>query len=179
MKFFGPNTAAPSVESVQKPFNNERLCKSKCRKSPACKSALYNTLNSTCHFLKWYPDGVMPSPGHNMYYKFCRKFSPSNTEVILSKAQGCKDFFWKPSKPCHVGIYWIALTEYSHISTHFPGFQSFWGFLHQIVLAKLATTSIRVNFPNPYTPGHILGNRSLSFVFIFDKISGFKHELAN
>ena len=27
-------------------------------------------------------------------------------------------------KPCHVGIHWIALVEYSQMSTHVPGFQS-------------------------------------------------------
>ena len=34
-------------------------------------------------------------------------------------------YFWKPSKHCHVGIHWIALTECSHISTNVSGFQSF------------------------------------------------------
>ena len=38
--------------------------------------------------------------------------------------KGDKDFR-KPSKPCHVGIHWTALTEYSQMSTHVPGFQSF------------------------------------------------------
>ena len=36
--------------------------------------------------------------------------------LLLFKAQGCKDI-WKPSKPCHVGIHWIALTQYSQMST--------------------------------------------------------------
>ena len=35
--------------------------------------------------------------------------------------------FLKPSKPCQVGIHWIALAEYSQMSTHVPGFQSFSG----------------------------------------------------
>ena len=73
--------------------------------------------------------------------------------LLLSKAHRCnfnKDF-WKPSKPCHVGIYWKALTEYCQMSTHLPGFQScfvsvfFLGFSHHFVLPKLATCSIRVN----------------------------------
>ena len=38
--------------------------------------------------------------------------------LLSSKAHGCKDFCI-PSKPCHVGIHWIALTEYSQMSTHF------------------------------------------------------------
>ena len=63
---------------------------------------------------------------------------------LSSKAQGCK-YFWKPSKPCNVGIHWTALVEYSRMSTHKPGFQSFLSFLHHFVLAKLAISSIRVN----------------------------------
>ena len=63
---------------------------------------------------------------------------------LSSKAQGCKDVR-KPSKPCHVGIHWIALAEYSQMSTHLPGFQSFSSFLHHFVLARLSTTSIRVD----------------------------------
>ena len=70
-------------------------------------------------------------------------FNPSNyTEATF--AQGHK-YFRKPSKPCHVGIYWIPLTEYSRVSTHVAGFQSFFrGFLHHFVVAKLANISIRV-----------------------------------
>ena len=63
--------------------------------------------------------------------------------LLSSKAQRRKDF-GKPSKPCHVGIHWIALTEFFQLSTHLPGFQSFPGFLHHFVLAKLAISSIRV-----------------------------------
>ena len=61
----------------------------------------------------------------------------------LSKAQGRKDF-WKPSKPCHVGIHWKALAEFSQMSTHVSGFLSFFMFLHHFVMAKSATSSIRV-----------------------------------
>ena len=49
-------------------------------------------------------------------------FNPSHAEATAFKAQGCRDFC-KPSKPSHVGIHWIALTEYSQMSTHVPGFQ--------------------------------------------------------
>ena len=42
-------------------------------------------------------------------------------ELFLSKAQGCKDF-WKSPKPCHVGIHWKTLAEYSQMSTHMAGF---------------------------------------------------------
>ena len=61
---------------------------------------------------------------------------------LLSKAQGCKDF-WKPSKPCHVGIHWIALTEYSQMSTHaWVSVIFLVCFLHYFVLFEWATSSI-------------------------------------
>ena len=64
--------------------------------------------------------------------------------LLSSKAQGRKFF-----ENHHVGIHWIALAEYSKRSTHLPGFQSFFSFFsNHFVLAKLATTSIRVkNLP--------------------------------
>ena len=40
--------------------------------------------------------------------------------LLLFKAQECKDI-WKSSWSCRVGIYWIALTEYSQMITHMPG----------------------------------------------------------
>ena len=67
-------------------------------------------------------------------------------KLFLSKSHRRKDF-GKPSKPCHVGIQRIALAENSQISTHVPGFQSFFSFfLHHFVSAKLATSSIRVKY---------------------------------
>ena len=62
--------------------------------------------------------------------------------LLSTEAQGRKDFK-KSSKPCHVGIHWIALTEYSQLSTHMTGFSHFYLFPH-FVLAKLVITSIRV-----------------------------------
>ena len=47
--------------------------------------------------------------------------------LLPSKALGRKDCF-KPSKPCHVGIHWIALAEYSQMSNHVPGFESLFRF---------------------------------------------------
>ena len=44
--------------------------------------------------------------------------------LFSSIAQGCK-YFGKSSKPCHVGIHWKVLAEYSQMSTHLPGFQPF------------------------------------------------------
>ena len=47
--------------------------------------------------------------------------------LLSSKAQESKKV-GKPSKPCYVGIYWIALAENSLMSTRVPGFQSFSAF---------------------------------------------------
>ena len=63
--------------------------------------------------------------------------------LLSAKAQERKDF-WKPFKPCHFGIHWIALAENSKMSTICQGFNHFAGFLHHFVLAKLATSSIRI-----------------------------------
>ena len=64
---------------------------------------------------------------------------------LLSSKSTKHTVFQKPSKPCHVGIYWIPSTELSQMSTHVLGFQSFSCFSHHFVLAILATSSIRVS----------------------------------
>ena len=56
--------------------------------------------------------------------------------LLTSKAQGHKDF-WKSSKPYHVGIHWIALTEYSQMSTHMPWFQSFFSVFASFCIGKI------------------------------------------
>ena len=61
----------------------------------------------------------------------------SMLRLLSSKAQGC-NFFWKPSKPCHVGIHWIALDDYSQMSTHMPGFQSFFSFFASFCIGKIS-----------------------------------------
>ena len=47
--------------------------------------------------------------------------SPTNAEATFVQSTRMQRFFLKPSKPCHVGIHWIGLTEYSQMSTHVPG----------------------------------------------------------
>ena len=44
--------------------------------------------------------------------------------LLSSKALRSQNL-WKPSKPCNVGTHLIALTKFSQMSTHLPGFQSF------------------------------------------------------
>ena len=43
------------------------------------------------------------------------------------------------------------------MSTHLPGFQSFFRFLHHFGFAKLATSSIRVNGSIRHVPGYCWG----------------------
>ena len=57
-----------------------------------------------------------------------------------SKAHGRKGFR-KPSKPCHIGIFWIVLGEFSQTRTHVPCRLKFSA---SFVLPKLATSSITV-----------------------------------
>ena len=60
---------------------------------------------------------------------------PNYARLLSSKAQGCKQF-WKPSKPWHVGIHKIALTEDSQMNIPMSqGFSHFSAFLHYFVLA--------------------------------------------
>ena len=64
--------------------------------------------------------------------------------LLSSEAQGCKHF-WKPSLPCHIGIHWKALAEYSQMRPICQGFSEFSGCVHHFVMAKFATSSIKVN----------------------------------
>ena len=57
--------------------------------------------------------------------------------LLSSKAQK-HNFLWKPSKPCHAGIHWKALTEYSQMSTHLTGFQSFFSFFASFCIGKIS-----------------------------------------
>ena len=56
-------------------------------------------------------------------------------KLFSSKSWGGKDFQ-------------KALAEYYQMSTHVPGFQSLFMFLHHFVLSKLATSSTKVNWFN-------------------------------
>ena len=63
--------------------------------------------------------------GEAIIYIGCIKHLTLSMLRLLSfKAQESK-YLGKLSKPCHVGIHWIALAEYSQMSTHVPGFQPF------------------------------------------------------
>ena len=68
--------------------------------------------------------------------------------LLSSKAQGHKDF-WKQSKPCHIGIHWRALAEYSQMSIHVPGFQYFFCCFASFCIAQISQQQHKgfVNYP--------------------------------
>ena len=57
--------------------------------------------------------------------------------ILSSKAQGLK-VFWKPFKPCCVGIHWVVLAEFSQMSTHLAGFQSFFRFFASSYIGQIS-----------------------------------------
>ena len=61
----------------------------------------------------------------------------------MTKEQEGKVFL-KPSKPCRLGIHWIALVEYSHMSTPYARVSVIFKVLASFRIGKLTTTSIRV-----------------------------------
>ena len=75
---------------------------------------------------------------------------PSNAKATFVQSITTQKTF----KPCHVGIHWITVIGYSHMRTYVPGLQAvFFFFLNNFVLAKLATSSIKVkdfNVKYPY-----------------------------
>ena len=86
-----------------------------------------------------------------------------------SEAQGCKDFC-KPSKPCHVGIHWIALTEYSQMSTPMPRFESFFSVFASFCNWQLATSIKRVKGTS-HKPRQVLGyTSSLFYCFLSPRL---------
>ena len=93
--------------------------------TPSCKKCRPCNISLPIYFLKC-PRGRMDVQVLSTRYK--REITWLLTLPMLRlrsfKAQGGKDL-WKSSKPCHVGIQWIALAEFSQMSTHLPGFQSF------------------------------------------------------
>ena len=56
--------------------------------------------------------------------------------LLSSQAQGHKDF-WKPYQPCHFGMQWIALAEYSQMSPQVPGFQPFSSFFQSFCFGQI------------------------------------------
>ena len=58
----------------------------------------------------------------NIHMHLFLSFNPSNAKATFVESTRMQRFL-KPSKPCHDGIHWTALIEYSEMSTHMPWFQ--------------------------------------------------------
>ena len=61
----------------------------------------------------------------------------SIAETTFVRTQKLKNL-WKSSKPCHLGIHLKALIEYSQMSTHLPGFQSFSRFFDLFCIGQIS-----------------------------------------
>ena len=66
--------------------------------------------------------------------RIIKPFNAEATSVQRTRMQ----LFWKPSKPCHVGIHWIALTELSQMSTNLTGFQLFRSFYASFSIGQIS-----------------------------------------
>ena len=84
-----------------------------------------NKFNSKCYIWKTVREGKQST------------INPSNAEATFIQSTGRKDF-GKPSKPCHVCIHRKALTEYSKMSTHFTGIQSFFRFFASFCIGQIS-----------------------------------------
>ena len=72
-----------------------------------------------------------------IYHEQLRDLTLPIQSPLSSKAQGHK-IFCKPSKPCHVGINWIALVAYFQMSTHISGFRSFFRFFASFCIGQIS-----------------------------------------
>ena len=65
------------------------------------------------------------------------RLNSSNAEATFFQSTEGGKHFRKPSKAYHVGIHWIALAEYSQMSTHVPGFQTFFRFFALFCIGQI------------------------------------------
>ena len=72
-------------------------------------------------------------------------FKTFNAEANFGQSTRMQDFR-KPSKPCCVGIHWIALWVLSDEYPYAGVSVIFKDFLHHFALSKLATSSMRVKY---------------------------------
>ena len=57
--------------------------------------------------------------------------------LLSTEPQERKDHS-KPSKPCHIGMHWIALAEYSQMNTQVSGFQSFFRLFASVCIGQIS-----------------------------------------
>ena len=81
-----------------------------------------------------------------LYYPFIVKniigpdnnFHPTHAEAAFVPSTMMQSFLKSNSKPSHVGINWIALAEYSQMSTYVPGFHSFVRFFASFCIGQIS-----------------------------------------
>ena len=93
-------------------------------------SYYFNDISFTGCKGKWHYSGTL-------WLKVIYELSAVNPSYAEATFVQSKDF-WRPSKPCHVGIHWLALAEYSPMSTHVPGVQSFFRFFAWFWIGKIS-----------------------------------------
>ena len=80
-----------------------------------------------------------------------RSLTPPMLRLLSSEAQGCKDF-WKSSKPCHIGIHLAALAENTQMTTHVPGFQSFFKLFASFCIGQIRGKAPETNLTRETLP---------------------------
>ena len=85
-----------------------------------------------------------PNPTYTFYQNAGLGYSTLPMLRLLSSKAQRRKYFWKPSKPCNVGIHWKTFAANVQMSTHVPGFQSFFRSFAQFCIGQFATSSIRV-----------------------------------
>ena len=83
----------------------------------------------SCSHQRFMKEITAPSPAADLTLPMLR--------LLSFKSQKRKNL-WKPSKPYHVGIHWKALAEYFQMSTHLPGFQSFFRFCTSFCIGQIS-----------------------------------------
>ena len=116
------------TERSRTPSRSSRRCPSGYQRSRSVNithnASAYSHILQRVYTMVWHKDilySTLP------FWFSAYKLNLPMLRLLSSKAHGRKDF-WKPSEPCHVGIHWIALAGHSQMSTHLPGFQSFFSF---------------------------------------------------
>ena len=87
-------------------------------------------------------------PGFQSFFRFFASFSIGKISHQQHKGWGCLGYlcpmhkkakiFENRLKSYHVGIHLIVLVEYSQMSTHVPGFQSFFRFFASFSIGKIS-----------------------------------------
>ena len=72
-----------------------------------------------------------------IHIRRCSHLNPSNAEATFIQSTRTQKFR-KPPKPCCVGTHGKALAEHSHMSTHLPGFQSFFRFFAPFCIGQIS-----------------------------------------